>query len=344
MRLPEALNRLEIAMKVLNFGSLNLDYVYKVDHFVQPGETLSAVSQTVNPGGKGLNQSIALARAGAEVFHAGCTGTGGEMLRALLQENGVDTSLLEETGELQGNAVIQVAPSGENCILLFGGSNQCITAEQIDRTLSEFSAGDWLVLQNEINMLPEIVDKAFEKGMIIVLNPSPYNEKLLDVDFGKLSWLLMNEVEAGQIAESVEPAGAGLGAAGMEKSGLVYSENSETGPDPKDADPVDAWNLLHGRYPGLSVLITLGKAGSMAFRVLEDGSVESARQDAFRVQAVDTTAAGDTYTGYFIGGLLEGLPLKECMRRASMASAISVTRPGAAGSIPSRAEVEAALA
>lgn len=297
-------------MKVLNIGSLNLDYVYRVDHFVQPGETLSAVSQTVNPGGKGLNQSIALARAGAEVYHAGCIGSGGESLKKLLQENGVDTAYLFPTDELQGNAVIQVVPSGENCILLFGGSNQCITSGQIEKTLEAFSAGDWLILQNEVNDLPMIVEKAYEKGMKIVLNPSPFNEKLSAVDFGKLSWLLVNEVEAGQISGS--------------------------------EDPKEAWEQLHKAYPSLSVLITLGSTGSMAYR-LKNGDIETASQEAFRVRAVDTTAAGDTFTGFFIEALLEDLPLQECMRRASMASALGVTRPGAAGSIPTREEVEAAL-
>lgn len=298
-------------MKVLNFGSLNLDYVYRVDHFVQPGETLSAESQTVNPGGKGLNQSIALARAGAEVYHAGCYGVGGERLGELLRENGVDTTYLLSTDELQGNAVIQVAPNGENCILLFGGSNQCITDQQVDQTLAAFSEGDYLVLQNEVNDLPMLVDKAFERGMKIALNPSPCNEKLKAVDFGKLSWLLVNEVEAAQLSNGREPN--------------------------------EAWELLHEAYPKLSVLITLGSSGSIAYRVTND-SVETARQEALHVRAVDTTAAGDTFTGFFIGALLEDMPLQECMRRASMASALSVTRPGAAGSIPTRDEVETALA
>ena len=298
-------------MKVLNFGSLNLDYVYRVEHFVQPGETLSATSQAVNPGGKGLNQSIALARAGAEVYHAGCLGVGGEGLGKLLRENGVDTTYLFPTDELQGNAVIQVEPNGQNCILLFGGSNQCITSGQVDKTLAAFSAGDYLVLQNEVNDLSMIVEKAWERGMKIVLNPSPYNEKLSAVDFGKLSWLLVNEVEAAQLSGSNEPE--------------------------------EAWRVLHEAYPHLSVLITLGSAGSVAYKV-ENGAVETAQQVAFRVRAVDTTAAGDTFTGFFIGALLEGMPLQECMRRASMASALGVTRPGAAGSIPTRDEVEDVLA
>ena len=135
-------------MKVLNIGSLNLDHVYQVDHFVQPGETLSADASAINPGGKGLNQSIALARAGACVFHAGCLGTGGGSLKALLEENGVNTSWLKQVEELQGNAMIQVNKTGENCIILFGGSNQCITQRQVRETLSHFAEGDSELLKS----------------------------------------------------------------------------------------------------------------------------------------------------------------------------------------------------
>ena len=294
-------------MKVLNFGSLNLDYVYQVDHFVMPGETLSSGSREVKHGGKGLNQSIALARAGARTYHAGCMGKGGEELRDALAENGVDVSHLIPVDEMQGHTVIQVNPEGENCIILYGGSNQCVTKEQIGAALKDFGSGDWLVLQNEVNELPEMVNQAYEKGMRVALNPSPYDKKLEAVDFGKISWLLVNEVEAEQITSS--------------------------------GDPDEAWKTIHERWPGMSALITLGKKGSVAF-ALRDGAVERVSQEAMTVKAVDTTAAGDTYTGYFIGGMLEGRPLKECMERATKASAISVTRPGAADSIPWAREIE----
>ena len=294
-------------MKILNFGSLNVDYVYSVDYFVRAGETLKVNGREVIPGGKGLNQSIALARAGASVCHAGCLGAGGDDLKALLEANGVDTRCLRPVQEMQGHTVIQVNPEGENCILLYGGSNRCVTEAQIAETLRDFGPGDWLVLQNEVNNLAAIVDQAHAKGLRIALNPSPCDEKLADVDFGKLSWLLVNEIEAGQIT-------------GREA-------------------PEDAWSWLHARYTGLSVLITLGGAGSVAFRVV-DGGVETVRQAAFRVRAVDTTAAGDTFTGYFIAGLTADMPLEAAMRRASRAAAISVTRPGAADSIPARDEVE----
>ena len=298
-------------MKILNFGSLNVDYVYSVDYFVRAGETLKANSREVLPGGKGRNQSVALARAGAQVYHAGCIGADGELLRQLLNKKGVNTEYLRTIDGMQGHTIIQVDKKGENCILLYGGTNRSIGDSQIDETLAHFGQGDWLVLQNEVNSLPRIVDAAFARGMRIVLNPSPYEEGLKEVDFGKLSWLLVNEVEACQCSGSDEPE--------------------------------RAWDVLHARYPRLSVLITLGSAGSIAHAVTVEG-VDTVRQQAFRADAVDTTAAGDTFTGFFIGGLAEGRPLNECMRRASMASAISVTRMGAAVSIPKVEEVESRLA
>ncbi len=293
-------------MRILNFGSLNLDYVYEVDHFVGPGETLSARSRTVKPGGKGLNQSIALARAGADVYHAGCLGTGGEPLRALLEKERVDTTLLRPVEEMQGHTVIQVDPEGENCILLYGGSNQCVTEEQINRTISTFGCGDWLILQNEINMPGMIVEKAYAKGMQIILNPSPFDDKLRTVDFAKLTWILINEVEAEQMTGT--------------------------------QDPEKAWAELHRHYPGMSAVITLGRHGSVAFAQRPD-KTEIIRQDAVKVRAVDTTAAGDTFSGYFIAGLTAGKPLLTCMKQAAAAAAISVTRSGAAESIPRKEEL-----
>lgn len=289
-------------MKVLNFGSLNLDYVYRVEHFVLPGETLSSKSQKINCGGKGLNQSLALAKAGAKVHHAGCVGQGGDMLRKMLEQNGVCVEYLREVDEIQGNAMIQVNDSGENCILLFGGSNQCVEKRQVEETLAGFEAGDYLVLQNEINELPYIVDTAYGRGMEIVLNPSPYDEKIEKVNLNHVSWLMVNEVETEQISGS--------------------------------GDPQKAWDLLHSRYPQLSVVITLGRDGSVCY-----SGEQRYRQKAYSVEAVDTTAAGDTYTGYFVAGLMEGQTLSECMRRAAAASALGVTREGAGVSIPDKDEV-----
>jgi ribokinase len=261
----------------------------------------------VKAGGKGLNQSVALARAGACVSHAGCLGAGGELLKALLEENGVNTDCLVPVQEMQGHTVIQVNPEGENCILLFGGSNRCVPDEHIRKVISSFNPEDWLILQNEINGLPLIVDLASARGMKIALNPSPYDGNLKEVDFGKLHWLLVNEIKAEQITGEKEPD-------------LV-------------------WKKLHSQYSRLSLLMTLGKQGSVAYQA--DGTaIKTHREKAVVVQAVDTTAAGDTYTGYFLAGLMEGMPLPACMRLAGRAAAVSVTRPGAAESIPWRNELE----
>lgn len=292
-----------VGMKILNFGSLNLDYVYQVEHFVQPGETLAALGQKIGPGGKGLNQSVAMARAGAEVWHAGCVGIGGERLERLLKENQVHTEYLRMTDEIQGNAVIQVNSSGENCILLYGGSNRAITPGQIAETIENFETGDYLILQNEVSCLGEMVEAAAEKGLRIVLNPSPFEENLRNLDYHKLSWLLVNQIEAGQL----------------------------TG----ESEPDKVWDYIHTAYPKLNVVMTMGNQGAWCFT-----SQEKIFQPAFPVKAVDTTAAGDTFTGYFLQGVTTGKNLQECMKQAAAAAALSVARPGASESIPYRDEVE----
>lgn len=293
-------------MSILNFGSANLDYVYRVPYFAAPGETLSAKEYTVNPGGKGLNQSIALARAGADVFHAGCIGAGGEALAALLAENGVDIRYLKTVDTLQGNAMINVNDAGENFIILYGGSNQAITPAQIDETLAAFQKGDYLVLQNEINCLPYLFAQAAAKGMHIVLNPSPFHDSLRELDFGAVSWLFVNEIEAEQI----------------------------TG----EAEPKKVWDGLHKSHPSLGLVLTLGGAGALCFT-----GDQVVHQPIFPTRAVDTTAAGDTFTGFFLAALTAGEPLDLCMKRAAMASSIGVSRPGASCSIPTSDEVTKAL-
>lgn len=296
----------KMCMKILNFGSLNLDIVTRVEQFVRPGETVRARSQELRCGGKGLNQSIALARAGAEVWHAGCVGEGGEMLLNYLVDHGVHTDYIENILERQGSAFIQVTDTGDNSIILYPGSNECLTEAQVKDTLEHFGRGDILVLQNEVNLLPYIVDQAYRRGMIIVLNPSPYNEKIAAVDLNKISWLFVNEIEAEQIAGTREA--------------LV------------------TWEKLHAQYPKLRLLVTLGAGGSVCF----SGDYVN-QQPPYPAEVKDTTGAGDTYTGYFLASLAGGKTLEEAMNIATMAAAISITRPGAAESIPGIEEVLACL-
>lgn len=292
-------------MKVVCFGSLNIDYTYRVDHFVARGETLQSEGLQVFSGGKGLNQSIALSRAGVETYHAGAVGEDGLFLVRQLREAGVDVQHVAVRADVRtGHAIIQNSTDGDNCILLYGGANQSITRAQVDETLSHFDAGDLLVLQNEINELPYIMAAGRERGLCLVLNPSPMSEALLQLPLETVDYLLLNEVEAGQILGCEVTSGAEAAAA------------------------------LRRKLPQTVVVLTMGSQGSYC----SDGQ-QVLHQPAFPVRAVDTTAAGDTYTGYFLAGVLEGLGLQGAMELASRAAAVSVTRKGAAPSIPLRREV-----
>lgn len=292
-------------MKVLNFGSLNLDYTYHVDHFVQPGETLAAQRRDTSCGGKGLNQSVALARAGAAVWHAGRIGPDGAALLRQLADAGVHAEYVETCGEATGHAVIQVDSAGQNCILLYGGANRRITPDFADAVLAHFAPGDCLVLQNEISGNGYIMEQARRRGLRIAFNPSPFDGGIRDLPLETVDWFLLNEGE------------------GQAMTGCRRAE--------------DMVQALRERYPRCAVLLTLGAAGCL-YRAGD----RLFRQAAFDVRPVDTTGAGDTFTGYFLAGLLAGLDAPETLRRASLAAAVAVTRPGAAGSIPTREEVLAA--
>lgn len=299
----------EVHMKILSFGSLNIDYVYSVPHFVKKGETLSAKELNVYTGGKGLNQSIALARAGVETYQAGAIGTDGMFLLEQLKEAGVKTDLVKILDDVRtGNAIIQNDDEGDNCIVLFGGANQAITKEQVDEVFKDFTNEDYLLIQNEINELSYIVEKAKEEGMKIILNPSPMNEKIMKLPLDQIDYFILNEIEAMQILEMGKP---------------------------EEIDGKYIASLLHERFKDATIVLTLGSEGSVC--ISDDEYVE---QSIYKVKAIDTTAAGDTYTGYFIAGILNGKTIKESMDIASKASAIAVTRQGAAPSIPVLEEVE----
>lgn len=287
---------------ILNFGSINIDMVYSVAHFVRAGETLAADSVAIHPGGKGLNQSIALSLAGGRVFHAGKIGADGLWTKALLKERGVDVSLLSERGSGTGTAVIQVDKTGQNCILLNHGANYEITPDQIEESLSPFGAGDMLVLQNEINALPEIIAAAAARGMTIALNPSPIDDALLKMDLSAVSFFLLNEIE-----------------------GEAFTGESE---------PRKICSALLSRWPDARIVLTLGKRG-----VFYRDSQQECKSGIFNVTAVDTTAAGDTFTGFFLAAISSGKAVQEALSLASTASAIAVTRPGAATSVPTLEEV-----
>lgn len=289
-------------MRVLNIGSLNIDYVYSVDHIILPGETEATGSRTTFLGGKGMNQSCALAKAGVEVYHGGLIGEDGRMFLDACKEYGVNSQFIKVVDGPSGHTVIQIDKNAQNSILLYGGANQKLTTQYVDEVLSHFGSDDILLLQNEVNLLPYIVDKAYEKGMQIALNPSPFNAKLDAVDMKKISIFLLNEVEGFQLTGE------------------------------KETDAILA--RLRSLFPHARILLTLGKDGA----VYADDK-QQVFQPIFKVKAVDTTAAGDTFTGYFLAGLADGLPMEEVLRISAKASSIAVTREGAVPSIPYRKEV-----
>lgn len=293
-------------VKALVFGSLNIDYVYEVEHFVQPGETLSSENLKIYCGGKGLNQSIALSRSGTATWHAGAVGIqDGGMLTDYLTESGVHTELILKKKSPSGHAIIQKIPEGENSIILFGGANQIISEEDVDFILSYFEENDYLLLQNEINQLPYIMEKAHEKGMKIVLNPSPVNSKISDLPLSYADYLILNEIE-----------GAAM-----------------TGKDAADDNMM--LNVLVKLFPNAHIVLTLGKKGSVyGYRD------RRYRQKIYPAEVVDTTAAGDTFTGFFLGSIIKGQNIREAMDLASRAAAIAVSRNGASVSIPGLCEVK----
>lgn len=289
-------------MKILNFGSMNIDYVYEMDHIVRGGETLSSFMLKQFCGGKGLNQSVALARAGANLYHAGCVGTDGSMLTRLLSESGADCSFVRVIDERSGHAIIQVDKNGENSIMLYQGANGQITLEHIDTVLSYFEEDDLILLQNEINHLDEIIMKAAAKGLRIAINPSPISDNIEKLPLDKVTYFLLNEIEGKE---------------------LTGKEN-----------PDDILKVLREKYPESTVVLTLGSKGS----IYDDGVVRCAH-GIYQVEVVDTTAAGDTFTGYFLNAITSGISPEESLRIASKASALAVSKMGAAPSIPKMEEV-----
>ncbi len=286
-------------MDTLCFGSINIDHQYTIEHFVRPGETLACQNYQISAGGKGLNQSIALARAGAEVLHAGSISEQDGWLLDLLAEDTIDTRHIASCQSPTGHAIIQINSEGENCILLHGGANHAISESQIDSVLETRPADSWILLQNEINNLPVIVRKARERGLKIALNPAPMDPSISDLPLAELDLLIVNETEI------------------MALSGLD--------------DPNAALDALGQRYKLPLIILTKGARGSVAM----DASGRIYQQDVGSAgKVVDTTAAGDCYIGYFLASYAEGQSIQVSMGVASQAAAIAVTRPGAVSSIP----------
>ena len=291
-------------MKILVFGSLNVDHTYHLPHINRPKETISARSYDIAAGGKGLNQAIALAKTGEHVYLAGVLGTGAELLEETMNRFNVDTSLLNRLPIPSGHAIIQIDDNSENAIFIYAGSNGAVDKKYADKVLSNFEKGDLLIMQNEINLQDYIIKKAHKKGMTILMNPSPCDEKLNEQPLELVDYFFINEVEGELLTGFKEPQ-----------------------------------EILDGmlkKYPGCHVILTLGSDGACYKYGDEFASVK-----ARKVKAIDTVGAGDTFMGYFIYGLVKGFTPAQCLEIATKASSITVQRKGAAQSIPTLEEVNA---
>jgi ribokinase len=290
-------------MGILNFGSLNIDYVHRVEHIARPGETIAGRSLDVFAGGKGANQSVALARAGADVFHAGRVGDDGRWLIDKLKNAGVGVSLVDVDPQAKtGHAVIQVDDAGENAILLHGGANQTIDKEQMDKVLAGFGPGDTLLMQNEINDGAYLIEAAAARGIPVCLNPAPMTDEVHGWPLNKVSLLIVNQSEGEAICGEADP-----------------------------------WQMLPklAEMIGGEVIVTLGSNGAVYFN-----GDEAIHQPAIEADVVDTTAAGDTFIGFYLARRAQGDSVELSLKAATVAASVCVTRPGAMDSIPVAADIK----
>ncbi len=292
--------------KLVNLGSLCIDNVYSVPNITAAGETVASLEYAVYAGGKGLNQSLAAAKARARVAHVGCVGSDGRWLKQELSKSGVDVAAVRETEAPSGHAVIQVNPSGENAIVISGGANRTLNDADIDTAFRLCDADDWLLLQNEINKMEDILDRS-SKAPKLALNLAPVDDRIRRYDLTAVDLLIVNEVEAQALS-------------------------GETGVE-------DAFQALCARYPACDIVVTLGRTG------LRYGKGDDrVALGAFAVQAVDETGAGDAFVGYLMSALLEGQGVRDALIIGSAAGALAATRAGAASSIPNREAVASLIA
>ena len=289
--------------KIINFGSINIDHVYRVPHLVKPGETLSSLDLVTGLGGKGANQSVAIARAGVSVAHVGRVFKGDRWAVELLASTGVDTDNIALIEGASGHAIIQVDDQGENAIVLHGGANQSFSIADIESALNHNQQARYLLMQNETNLLAEAFELAQAKGIKIVLNPAPMTDNIKDLPLAKLDTLIVNQGEAEALCGA--------------------------------ADIDQMTQQMAALAPQTRVVVTLGGDGAMLLAIGEVTHINSPSVDV-----VDTTGAGDTFVGYFLAGVAEGMNDHDALQRACLAGSIAVTRQGAITAIPDRSEVD----
>ena len=286
--------------KLINIGSLCIDRVYKVPKIATQGETVTSLSWDTFSGGKGLNQSIAAAKAGALVEHVGCIGSDGDSLIAELGKAGIASRFVKVGVAPSGHAVIQVDEDGRNSIVISAGANRELDSELIQDAILRLEDNDWLLLQNETNGIAEAIELAAQEGKKVAINLAPADKRMFDYPLSKVALIIVNELEA--MALSSKPS------------------------------PQLAFDWLINAYPKIDIVLTLGEEGVWSYR-----AKDSARKGmgSFNIDATDETAAGDSFIGFLMAMLVAGRDLHESITLASAAGALATTKAGAVDSIPS---------
>lgn len=300
---------------VLIIGSLNMDLVAQAERLPRAGETLLGQSFATVPGGKGANQAVAAARLGGQVAMIGCVGADayGHALRQALADEGIDCQGVRVAEDVAtGIAMIVVDASSQNAIVIVAGGNGQLESTDIERFDSLLQAADVVVCQLEIPypVVAFVLQRAHEAGKTVILNPAPVTGPLPSQWLGWIDYLIPNETEA------------------QAMTGLAVNSVAEA---------EQAASLLREAGAG-KIIVTLGERG-----VLFADGVQSRHSPGRKVQAVDTTAAGDTFVGGFAAALARGLDESQAIAFGQAAAALSVTRAGAQPSIPTLAQVEQVL-
>ncbi|KAG2217200.1 hypothetical protein INT45_005409 [Circinella minor] len=336
--------------KILNYGSFNIDQTFTVPHIVKTGETLSATNFNARPGGKdslskylilfqliiayytsklsGANQSVAMAKGGGAVYHAGVLGNDAHWMKDFMVENGVDMSFtkISET-EGNGRAFIQVSSeTGDNCIVLYPGTNAKYTPEDASKVLESFGPEDWIVMQNEISCGGEIMNLAAEKGLSVLFNPAPMTPGIVnEFPMDKVAILIVNEHEAEDLYRD-------LGGQSKGKGGLDLAAE------------------LLKRFPNMQgVVVTLGGDGVIGKFRQEGDRIRDFIIPCRKVDVKDTTGAGDTFVGYFLASFVRSknedyfTRIQYALEEANVAASIAVQRLGSMNSVPTLDEVKAVL-
>ena len=297
---------------IVVIGSSNTDMVVKTSHLPVPGETVLGGDFFMNAGGKGANQAVAAARYGNRVVFVAKTGNDlfGEQVRKSMKEDGIVTDyVFIDEEHPSGVALITIDQKAENCIVVAGGANMYLKPEDIDKAKEEILGGDVVLMQLEtpIETVEYAAKMAAEAGVKVILNPAPAPAEPLSKELiSNLYLITPNRSEASRLT-------------GIEVTDLASAQRAA---------------LALYDMGAKNVIVTLGSEGSLVY----DGHMMM-RVEAIKVEAVDTTAAGDTYNGVLASVIAEGKSLIDAVHEANIAGAISVTRMGAQPAAPTHEEI-----